>query len=468
MKRAIVWFRKDLRLHDNEALHRAMLSADEVILFYCFEETEFGTTSFGFKKCDSFRTQFLLESIENLKANIKLKGADLVIRVGNSAQHLKTLVNAYTVQEVYTTKEWHQEEMAVQEEAEIATGISFNYVLGNTLFHLNDLPYSFQEIPKVFTEFRKSLERNSSVRELYPEPEYIKAPSVAIDYGILPSHEDFGLERKKSDQRAAIHAIGGESKALDRLGDYFYQRNSLVHYKESRNELIGENYSSKFSLWLWNGCISPRKIYWELKKFESQVKKNESTYWLFFELVWRDFFKFISMKYGNSIFQLRGIRKDVKTKCTKDWQRFNQWAKGETGIPFVDANMKELNQTGYMSNRGRQNVASFLCHDLGVDWRMGAEYFESVLIDYDVASNYGNWMYIAGVGNDLRDRLFNIISQAKRYDSKGEYVKRWLPDLANLPTDIIHHPWVHKATLFHEGVSYSDPMVISDYWTKYY
>ena len=150
-------------------------------------------------------------------------------------------------------------------------------------------------------------------------------------------------------------------------------------------------------------------------------------------------------------------------------EKFEKWANGETGIPFVDANMRELNQTGFMSNRGRQNVASFFVTELKLDWRMGAEYFESKLIDYDVASNYGNWMYVAGVGNDPRDRYFNIILQAKRYDSEGAYVKLWLPELTELDSSVIHHPWTASENLFGKPVlNYPSPMVEPDYWKKHY
>jgi deoxyribodipyrimidine photo-lyase len=183
-------------------------------------------------------------------------------------------------------------------------------------------------------------------------------------------------------------------------------------------------------------------IYSEVSKYEKQKQSNESTYWLKFELMWRDFFRFMAKKHGNKIFQLSGYKEKIDPDWEVDWEKFNKWAKGETGIPFIDANMKEINATGYMSNRGRQNVASFLINDLKLNWLMGAEYFESLLIDYDPTSNYGNWCYLAGVGSDpMENRSFNILSQAQRYDPEGEYVKKWLPDLQELPKDKIHEPY---------------------------
>ena len=179
----------------------------------------------------------------------------------------------------------------------------------------------------------------------------------------------------------------------------------------------------------------PRPVLPEDRRFD-----NKSTYWMIFELIWSDFFTFIGWKHGDRLFHQSGpMQKDI------DWvgddEVFRRWATGTTGIPFVDANMRELNRTGYMSNRGRQNVASFLADALQVDWRMGAAYFESKLLDYDVASNWGNWVYQAGVGNDSRDGYFYVPGQAERYDPKGKYVKHWLPELNDLPANEIHEPF---------------------------
>ena len=175
--------------------------------------------------------------------------------------------------------------------------------------------------------------------------------------------------------------------------------------------------------------------------FEREHGGNESTYWVIFELLWRDFFRLMGKKYGNKIFFKEGPMGEIDPKWRNDDRLFEIWADGKTGIPFIDANMHELNSTGFMSNRGRQNVASFLVKDLHVNWQMGAEYFESVLIDYDPCSNWGNWNYVAGVGSDPREnRYFNILRQAKMYDLHGDYVKLWCPELKNIPQDKVHQP----------------------------
>ncbi|NBP70539.1 MAG: cryptochrome DASH, partial [Cytophagia bacterium] len=152
---------------------------------------------------------------------------------------------------------------------------------------------------------------------------------------------------------------------------------------------------------------------------------------LIFELLWRDYFRFAAKKYGVKIFQRKGLR-NKPVSATNNVELFEKWRAGETGIDFIDANMKELLHTGFISNRGRQNVASYLAKDYKVNWTWGAAWFESQLIDYDVASNWLNWAYIAGVGNDPReDRYFNTESQVRKYDPKGEYTRYWLSDNMN-------------------------------------
>ena len=467
MSTAIVWFRKELRIHDNEALVKALENHEKVFLFYCFEETEFSETPFGFDKTGNFRAQFLIESVQNLRVNLQTLGAELIVRKGNTAEHIARLTAAIEVEKIYAFKDIHSEEIAIQNQVE-QLGIPIDYSSGQTLFHVNDLPHKIGETPKIFTQFRKGVEKKSKIREMFPTPKQIPNPEKSIEFGEIPSLTELGLSVTEKDNRAIFDIKGGENEALERLQHYFYDTEELSWYKQKRNGLIGADYSSKFSLWLWNGCISPRKIYWEIKKYEEEVASNQSTYWLIFELIWRDYFKLISLKHGTAIFKQKGIKTEDHVRST-DREKFDLWAKGQTGIPFIDANMRELNQTGFMSNRGRQNVASFLVKELGLDWRMGAECFESKLIDYDVASNYGNWMYIAGVGNDPRDRYFNTILQAKRYDEKGNYVKLWLPELANIDSSEIHHPWTASEDLFGKlEFDYAKPIVEPDYWKKHY
>ena len=259
---------------------------------------------------------------------------------------------------------------------------------------------------------------------------------------------------------------------MDRLNYYLWTSDCVAKYKETRNGLIGEDYSTKFSPWLAAGCLSPRRIYWEIKKYEEKRVANNSTYWVIFELLWRDYFKFVCQKYGDRVFYKTGIlNKDLPWSQNMD--KFQAWCDGRTGVPFVDANMRELKFSGWMSNRGRQNVASFLVKDLGLDWRLGAEWFESQLLDHDVCSNYGNWNYAAGIGNDPREnRKFNMIKQGLDYDKDGDFIRLWVSELKMIKGGKVHFPWTMSGNDLAKaqvdlGVDYPKPMVVAPEWSRH-
>lgn len=311
---------------------------------------------------------------------------------------------------------------------------------------------------------------------------------------------------------SAFPLRGGESSAQDRLDWYFVRGKSpdsaswgkndpppVSRYKQTRNNLLGHAYSTKMSPFLAYGSISPRTIWEALSKHEAiHGKGDQNIYWVRFELLWRDYFFFAAEKFGDLLFHLGGFelatdpvqaQKKLEPGWWKIWDRststpaheMNRLLEGRTGIPFIDANMRELRESGFISNRGRQNIASYVAHDLGYDWRIGAEFFQSYLIDYDPTSNYGNWAYVAGVGNDPRaSRRFNIVKQAKDYDSHGDYVKTWLPCLRGLPADLVHTPWLLDAEERRRyGVKASEmtttmdtypdrPMTEDEGWRKHY
>ncbi|HEY9697767.1 MAG TPA: DASH family cryptochrome [Trichocoleus sp.] len=468
-QRILIWYRTDLRLHDHEPLHRSIdrhLQASQIIPVYCFDPRQFGTTSYGFPKTGAFRAQFLLESIVDLRASLRAIGSDLIIRVGKPEVILPALAQELGVTAIYYHQEVTAEELAVEQALQVETeaiGVTLQSFWGHTLYHPDDLPFELSQLPEVFTSFRKAAEKSSSVNPIFPTPTHL--PSLPnVQPGDLPKLSDFGLTLPDPDQRSVLPFRGGETAGLARLLHYFWEEDHLKVYKETRNGMMGADYSSKFSPWLALGCLSPRYIYEQAQAYETKRIKNDSTYWIIFELLWRDYFRFICAKHGNKVFFSSGLQ-GVKIPWKEDWERFALWQQGMTGFPLVDANMRELAATGFMSNRGRQNVASFLTKNLGINWLMGAEWFESMLIDYDVCSNYGNWNYTAGVGNDARGfRFFNILKQSKDYDPQGEYVKHWLPELANVPAAKVHEPWkllpVEQQRFdVRLGVDYPNPIV---------
>ncbi len=446
-KAAIVWFRQDLRLHDNEALVNALEQADEVLPVYIFDPRVFEgkTRQFGFPKTGGHRAQFILESVADLRANLRAKGADLLIRVGKPEEVLPQLTQETHSSWVFCNRERTQEEKEVQAAVEDRLwliGREIRFSRGKMLYYTADLPFPISQTPDVFTQFRKEVERIVPVRQPLEVPAAISLPRIpGLDYGSLPVLADFGLSIPPKDARAAVSIQGGETAGLARLQHYLWGTDAISTYKETRNGLIGADYSTKFSPWLAQGCLSPKYIYHTIKAYEAERGANESTYWVFFELLWRDFFRLQAKKYNELIFLRGGTKQEADPRWSNDRKLLLAWVAGETGAPFIDANMREIAQTGFMSNRGRQNVASYLVKDLYVNWQMGAEYFESVLLDYDPASNWGNWNYVAGVGADPREnRYFNILTQACRYDSQGEYVKLWCPELASLPAEWVHKP----------------------------
>ncbi|XGV96978.1 MAG: DASH family cryptochrome [Leptolyngbya sp. BL-A-14] len=466
----LIWYRSDLRVHDHEPLYTAIeqaQSADVQILpFYCFDPRQFGQTSFGFPKTGAFRAQFLLESLADLRRSLQALGSDLVVGQGLPEQVIPELVKQLKITAVYYHREVTSEETTVETRLQHALSpldvacVSF---WGHTLFHPDDLPFEISQLPELFTHFRKAVEKQFMVRSTRKAP--TRLPTLPdVETGVLPTLADWGLEQPKANDRAVLGFQGGETTGLARVNHYLWQGDCLKTYKETRNGMLGADYSSKFSPWLSLGCLSPRYLYEQVQQYEAERVRNDSTYWLIFELLWRDYFRFIGAKHGDRLFRRSGLQ-GIDIAWKEDWQRFDHWREATTGFPLVDANMRELAATGFMSNRGRQNVASFLTKNLGIDWRMGAEWFESLLIDYDVCSNWGNWNYTAGVGNDARGfRFFNILKQSKDYDPQGAYVKHWLPALSQVPASKVHEPWTllpveQQRFGIRLGVDYPNPLV---------
>ncbi|MBD2038117.1 DASH family cryptochrome [Leptolyngbya sp. FACHB-321] len=466
----LIWYRADLRLHDHEPLQTAVAEMQamsaQIVPVYCFDPRQFGQTSFGFPKTGAFRAQFLLESVADLRRSLRAIGSDLVVRQGLPEVIIPQLVQQLGITAVYYHREITSEETAVEtmlQQALKALSVTFTPFWGHTLYHPDDLPFELCQLPELFTHFRKQVEKQSTVNPALRSPTQLP-PLPAVESGDLPQLADLGLAAPAHDDRAVLAFKGGETAGLARLQHYIWQQDCLKVYKETRNGMLGANYSSKFSPWLSLGCLSPRYIYEQIQQYETERVQNDSTYWLVFELLWRDYFRFVCAKHGDRVFRRSGLQ-GIAIAWKQDWQRFDRWRNGTTGFPLIDANMQELAATGFISNRGRQNVASFLTKNLGIDWRMGAEWFESLLLDYDVCSNWGNWNYTAGVGNDARGfRFFNILKQSKDYDPNGEYVKHWLPALIKVPDSKVHEPWkllpVEQQRFgMRLGVDYPQPLV---------
>jgi deoxyribodipyrimidine photo-lyase len=465
---AVVWFRDDLRLHDNATLARAVAEAETVVPLYVFDPRTYGEGMFGLPKRGPYWAAFRREAVLNLRSALRDRDGDLLVRHGDPQEVVPEVSESFDAEVVYAqtkpaTEEWETENAVRARLAE--REVPFERSWTHTLYHLEDLPTPYGRMDDTFTPWRKEVEREASVRSTRPAPDAV--PAVAFEAGDVPTLDDLGVEGDPTpDERRVLAFEGGETAGRRRVREYLWEGDHLRNYKATRNGLLGPDYSSKLSAWLAHGCLSPRYVYEEVKRYEDERVANEDTYWLVFELLWRDFFQFQFCKHEAAFFAPDGIR-GVGKRWRRDREAFRRWADGETGVPFVDANVRELNATGYMSNRGRQNVASFLADFLEVDWRMGAAYFESRLVDYDVASNWGNWAYQAGVGNDSRDSYFYVPGQAERYDPEAEYVTHWLPELEPLSPAAAHHPWRMSESEAAEygvqlGIDYPEPVIDPD------
>jgi len=429
-KTILVWFRNDLRIHDNEILLEATRKADKVLPVYCFDPYYFKNTASGNPKTGSFRARFLLESVADLRKNLQKLGSELIIRIGNPAEILPQLAAQYEVNEVYHHREVAYEETNISEEVETALWkikLNLKHFIGHTLYHKEDLPFPIKDIPDSFSTFKKKVERDSDVRPCVATPETIHSPAIT-DAGELPTLQQLGLEEPVDDPRTTNHFIGGETRALAKLSDYFLDISQIHHHKGARGSAA--DHTSKLSPWLALGCISPRQVYWEVMQHGQHTHGTDI---MVLELLWRDYFRFMFKKHGQKFYKAETLMNELMQVDLKKDELFESWKNGHTGIPFIDASMHELNATGYINNFSRQIVAGYLVRDLDVNWVKGAAYFEEKLIDYSPASNWGNWAYIGGMAHDPRDnRYFNINKQAGDLETKGEFVDTWLP-VAEMP-----------------------------------
>ncbi len=467
----VLWFRTDLRVNDHEALTHAV-AAGPLLAVYCIDPRHFRETRAGFPKTGAFRARFLHESLLGLRAQLRALGGELLVREGKPETVLPALLRDTGITELYVTRVVGTEQATVERnlrEALTNNGVTMRIAEGHLLIHPDDLPFKPEALPDVFTHFRNLVERKLTVRALLPPLTHIAVHPFAQRSDAI-AETDAALDRlaqratATTSERAQLRYNGGVLSGLARLQHYVWNADRLRLYKATRNGLLAADDSSKLSPWLALGCLSPREIYAEVQRYEHERIRNDSTYWLFIELLWRDYFQLVARKAGDAFFRVGGLQQLVlqwrnPVRAAAARRDFELWRCGETGFPLVDACMRELAATGFMSNRGRQIVASFLTKNLNIDWRWGAAWFESLLIDYDVASNYGNWLYAAGVGNDVRGfRFFNVYKQGQDYDSDGAFTQHWLPELAMLRGESLHKPdGLPSAVRAH--VNYPEPIV---------
>lgn len=422
-KTILVWFRNDLRVHDNEILFEATRKADKVLPVYVFDPFYFKTTELGLLKTGSIRAKFLLESVADLRHNLQKLGGELIVKVGNPDEIIPQLAQQYEVSEVYHHREVAYEETQISEQVEAALWkikLNLKHFIGHTLYHKEDLPFPIKDIPDSFSIFKKKVERDSQVRSCIETPDHIHTPEIT-DAGNIPTLADLGLTGPTEDPRIDFRYQGGESTGLLHLKEY-------VSSQPSNGVVKGVKYSdhpSRLSAWISLGCLSMRWVYREV----THGSHNPGSP-LVLELLWRDYFRFMFKKHGKQFYSAERFKDAGGDLASNQEELFEKWKTGNTGVSFVDASMHQLNTTGYIPNANRQAVAVFLAHELKVDWRIGAAYFEEKLIDYSPASNLGNWAFVSGVEHDPKDsRYFLSPKQLSELDSQAQYISTWLPEV---------------------------------------
>ncbi|SER94297.1 DASH family cryptochrome [Salisediminibacterium halotolerans] len=446
----LVWFRHDLRIHDHLPLKNALQSERETEAVYVLDSRNHESVSPGLRRMGAKRFDFLAESLRDLEQSLEKLAVPLAVLAGTVTAVLEDVIRENEVTNVYVHAHPGVEERKDLEELmQRFPEVRFHVSAGHTLLRPDQLPFDRSVFPMSFSRFRRELEKILPI----PTKAAVFSPQEAALFQetVMPPAQGTHLNDNRSRIRPLTDGLagypnqkrfveGGETAGIRQLKAFVHDPERLFAYKETRDGLLRFHDSSKLSFWLANGSLSPKRVYQDILQMEAEHGRNESSYWLFFELLWREYFQWLMWMTGSRLFQRRGFLPE-DLPWHEDEHVFAKWAKGETGYPLVDAAMKELNATGYMSNRARQNAASFLTKNLGIDWRWGARYFEEQLLDYDPASNYGNWAYQAGVGTDMRElRAFHVIRQGERYDPGGDYAKYWLELPEHIPGKDVYDP----------------------------
>jgi len=444
-----LWFRaNDLRLDDNPALHAACRGTNSLLPLYVFDPSVFNTLTRygGARKSSARRARFLLECVGSLRRRLEAGGSGLAIGFGISADVVPRLCP--DCEAVFVTEGYCSEEK--REEAEVARKLArceLKRVWGGTLFFPNELGNDPDNIPLGHMQFRSNCRSKGRIRDPIPElsrlpplPHFNDADTSAQMSKALkfrPSLQDLGYSAEEAeaayvdDPRGVFVWEGGEEAAWARLQKWMFDDDHLKDYRDIQNGMVGEGYSSKLSPWIARGCISVRRIRQEALRYEAErMIKNFSTYWLPNMLEWRDFMIFLARSQGDRIFKLGGVVGD-RSPWHGTGEDLQAWKEGRTGEELVDAGMKELRLTGYMSMRARHVVATYLIYDLGVDWRCGAAHFEEHLLDYDPALNWAMWMQAPGLlGRGGRHQGLQHFSVKKSVASQRKQLSMYAPDRA--------------------------------------
>ena len=427
--RNIIWFRRDLRIGDHPALLEAMKNSDEIVPLFILDKAQIAEAG---EKLLAYMGQSLRALDESL-------GNTLHIIEGDQVEVLQDLIARYEVKEVHISAEYERYGAMRDARVEAAgiplirTGSPYAVAPGRVRKPSDDTPY------KVYTPFYRGW-RTHGWRAPAATPKNIKAPTPPAQYRAFP---DFVMPQ---DVRV-IEA--GEAAALKRFKEF--SKKGLDSYDENRN-FAGIDGTSKLSTYLKFGEIHPRTLLADLGESKAHDTFRK-------EIAWREFYADVLCNNPDTDTEYYAPR-FKEMRYDKPGKQFKAWCDGKTGYPFVDAAMRQLVQEGWMHNRTRMVVASFLVKDLHLEWQLGERFFAQHLVDYDVASNAHGWQWTAGTGTDASPyyRVFNPIEQGRRFDENGDYIRKYVLELAHLSAAEIHEPW-----LFLDGYSHNYPERIVDH-----
>ena len=445
-KTLIVWFRRDLRLHDNTALHEAIAQADQVVPLFVFDPVILERADTG-----AARMTFLVDALGVLDTNLQSVGGRLIIRRGSMPEQILKAVEEFAADGVFHHREYEpmgkvRDEAvskALAERGKVCEAFS-----GLSLFEPGEIKSLAGTPYTVFSPFKRQWFERPSEGPL-PAPHSIKVPE-GMKSEPLPTAAELKFTTTQKFE------CGGEDAAHKILHEFV--KTKIDEYDTER-DILGSDGTSRLSRHLHLGTISPRFIIDTVRR-AGRESAGRTTF--LSEVAWRDFYLQILVHFPHVAEGAFRPQYDA-LEWENDEELFTAWKEGRTGYPIVDAAMRQLNSEAWMHNRGRMIVASFLTKDLLIDWRKGERYFMQQLVDGDLSANNGGWQWAAGTGTDAQPyfRIFNPTSQGEKFDPNGTYVKEWVPELSRVPAKFIHQPWkLSDAEREHLGCAeYPSPVV---------
>jgi deoxyribodipyrimidine photo-lyase len=417
--RAIWWIRRDLRLSDNAALHAA-LEAGSVIPTFIIDP--------AFSRSSSRRKDFLYEGLHTLDKELRARGSYLLIRSGRPFDSLKNLLAETEAEGIFAEEDFTP--YARKRDEKIARSLPLDLIHGQTVHHPASILKSNKKPYTVYTPYSKVWKSKLPAKiTLLPAPEQISTPA-GIPGEPLPKY------------RISPLFPAGEQEALVRLEEFLHQR--IYAYSENRNRMDLEG-TSALSPYLRFGMLGLRQAVYSAQQAligaKNEAHRRSAETWLN-ELIWREFY--IQILYHFPQVSRTAFNPSLANiPWRNDEAEFEAWKEGRTGVPIVDAAMRQLKEIGWMHNRARMIVASYLVKDLLIDWRWGEAWFMENLLDGDLAANNGGWQWTAGTGTDAAPyfRIFNPVLQSAKFDPNGDYIREWVPQLRNVDAWDIHAPW---------------------------